>query len=231
MNKGVHNVFALIAMLFLSASSYALEVKLYVDAAPNNYGSSDYAPWEAATYAAVANGTFVNMSNGTNPANDGSTNFEITDEVVYSFGDLGKRLTWIYWVPQTTINDLTAAGFQISLFNYWGSDPAWDFYDYYYGDTWLTPSSWIEYGNGVIGTAGMAWWGAYNTNAQAELDADLEAWGSVSEDWVFSVRVGTQGPTTSITSHRDAIPEPGTLALVGLALAGLGAIRGRRNQV
>jgi hypothetical protein len=92
----------------------------------------------------VAADKFKNMSNGSNPANNGTTNFEITDEVVYSFGDLGKRLTWIYWIPKETIATLSNR-FTISLLNNWGNDPEYDFYNDYYGSTWLTPTSWANY--------------------------------------------------------------------------------------
>jgi len=160
-------------------------VSIYVDAAPNVYGSPDYAPWQTATYAAVSAGTFMNMSNGVNPANVGTTDFEIQDEVVYSFGDLGKRLTWIYWIPDTTIAELQAKEFQMSLTNIWDGDVL-DFYLDYYGSTWLEPTKWVEYNGGVIGTAGMAWWGAYGVNTQEALDADIAAWIQADETWIFT---------------------------------------------
>ncbi|MCA9444164.1 MAG: PEP-CTERM sorting domain-containing protein, partial [Candidatus Omnitrophica bacterium] len=198
------------------------------DAAPNVYGSPDYPGWQSATFAAVANETFVNMSNGVNPANVGTTDFEIQDEVVYSFGDLGLRLTWIYWIPNTTIAELTGK-FQISLFNDWDGDVQ-DFYLDYYSSTWLQPSSWVEYAGGVIGTAGMAWWGAYNTNTQAELDADIAEWGLANESWTFTARLLDGGAVVcekSIVSNREGVPEPATMALVGSGLAALAARRKR----
>lgn len=195
-------------------------VKLYVDAAPNAYGSPDYAPWLANAYATASNGTFVNMASSANSANVGTTNFEIQDEVVYSFGDLGKRLHWIYWIPNTTVTNLTG-NFEISLKNYWGTDPEYDFYNSYYGSTWLQPTKWIDYNGGVIGTSGMAWTGAYGVNTQAALDADLAAWGSVDESWVLSARYGDE--TYSITSTRQAtsaVPEPASMLLLGSGLVG-----------
>ncbi|MCC6489623.1 MAG: PEP-CTERM sorting domain-containing protein [Candidatus Hydrogenedentes bacterium] len=210
-------------------------IYLYVDAAPNVYGSADYPAWLAAAYAAAANGTFVNMANGINPANVGTTDFEIQDEVVYSFGDLGNRLTFIYWIPDETVanlgnNDL----FQINLTNVWDGDVD-DFYLSYYGQSWLEPTKWENYTNaagqsGVIGTAGMAWWGAYGVNTQAALDADIASWIQATESWIFTARLN--GTDYSLTANRDGqpVPEPATMTLLGIGLAGMAAAQWRRTK-
>ena len=86
-----------------AADSFLPPVYIYVDSAPNVYGSPLYPAWQNDAFAKAASGTFVNMANGKNPAFVGTTNFVIEDEVVYSFGDLGKRLTWVYWIPNETL--------------------------------------------------------------------------------------------------------------------------------
>ena len=218
-------VLGLLLCMFLTQSAYA-SVQLYVDAAPNVYGSSDYEPWKTAAFAAAADGSFVNMANSYNPANVGTTNFHIRDEVVYSFGDLGRRLTWIYWIPGETVDGLQGR-IEVKLENWWDGDYL-DFYNDYYGSTWLEPTKIYNYddnqGNtGVIGLGGMAWWGAYDTDTQEELEEDILAWQSADETWKFTVKL--DGMDYDITSNRAAVPVPAAVWLLGSGLMGLIGMR------
>lgn len=78
-------------------------VYLYVDTAPNAYGSPDWLPWWSNAKSSVVGGSFVNMQNGPVP---GKLLMRPTDEIVYSTMDLGKRLHWIYWIPGRTVSSM-----------------------------------------------------------------------------------------------------------------------------
>jgi hypothetical protein len=200
-------------------------VNLYVDSAPNIYGSPDYASWWASAKSAASTGAFTNMANSSDPSNSGTTNFEVEDAVVYSFGDLGSRLHFIYWIDGATISSLSGI-FKISLSYEWDGI-VYDFYKGYYGSTWLEPTSWVEYNGGVIGTAGFAWWGAYGVNTQEALDADLAEWDKHQGDITFTVDYN--GETSSLTANHSPVPEPSTWFLLCSGLAGFAAFRLKRR--
>lgn len=223
MKRSAVVVLAVLALLWSVNIAPAESISLSVDSAPNKYGSPLYDPWQTSAFSMASLGTFVNMANSVNPLNAGTKNFDIRDVVVYSFGDLGRRLHFVYWIPETTITALTAKHFEISLLYDWDGI-SYDFYSEYYGNTWLTPTSWQEYAGGVIGTAGFAWWGAYNTNTPEELAADLAAWDRPQGNITFYARM--DGAQSSITANHS-VPEAASLLLLGLgllAIVGVGRI-------
>lgn len=219
---------AIFTMLVLAVGALAplakaVPIHLYVDGAPNVYGSPDYPAWKTAAWTGASTGTFVNMANSVNPNNVGTTNFELRDMVVYSFGDLGRRLSFVYWVPGETIADLTGH-FKVALFYDWDG-VTYDGFNRFYHHTWLEPLHWEDYAGGVIGTAGWAWWAASGINTQAAVDADLASWGPYQGDVTFKARLDNQ--EFSLTATRVPVPEPPTLALFVLGLVGLGFMRRR----
>lgn len=222
-----------LVLVFALVGSAQASVYLFVDAAPNSYGSPDYPGWESTAFAGAANGSFTNMLNSYDPANAGTTNFHIRDEVVYSFGDLGKRLTFLYWVPGESTATLDGR-FEIKMENTWNGEYL-DFYADYYGSTWLQPGKWVDYDSdgdgefdGVIGKAGVAWWGAYNVNTQEALEADLAAWAQADETWTFTAKL--DGVETSLTAERAATPIPGAVWLLGSGLVGLVGLKRRKRS-
>jgi len=232
--------FSLLACILLSLiltltyvhRAEAIEINLYVDAAPNVYGSPDWPDWKTNAYASAADGTFINMENSLNPANSGTNNFEMEDSVVYSFGDLGRRLHFIYWVPDTTIASLQAASFEVSIFYEWAGI-TYDYYGDYGWGTWVQPSSWEEYNGGVVGSGGFAWWGAYDytldtPEANAQLAADIAEWDKYQGDVRFYARTAG-GSESMIAAHHTPVPEPSTYILLGTGIAGLLLYRRKRK--
>jgi hypothetical protein len=214
-------IITVFALLWSFNTAPAESISLYVDSAPNIYGSPSYPAWESTAFSTASAGTFINMANSVNPSNAGTTNFDIGDVVVYSFGDLGRRLHFVYWIPDTTISALTAKNFQVSLSYDWDGLT----YNDYYGSAWITPSSWKAYSGGVIGSAGFAWWGAYGINTPDALAADLADWDKYQGNITFIARMD-DGISSSITAYHS-VPEAASLLLLGLgllAIVGVGRI-------
>jgi hypothetical protein len=224
----------------LPATAMAMPM-LYVDSAPNVYGSSAWAPWWSNTKTDVMGGTFTNMRTGLVP---GTTRFHPLDEIVYSTMDLGKRLHWIYWLPGETLTGLEGR-FQVKwVIDYYGDD--WT----YEGGSWAAdapevgwsqPSSWEEVsGSGVIGSFGFAWWATddettpFDTGGSPYDEVDMADVNALAAD-VFTFQTFARGyiryrPDVNsdwVTSELqvDIVPEPTSLMLIvaggATALAGL----------
>jgi hypothetical protein len=213
-----------------------MDVQLYADSAPNAYGSPNYAPWRAQAFSDVVAGTFTDMRNGAYP---GTHIFAPTDAIVSSVGDLGKRLTWIYWIPNMTVAQLSGMNFQVKTVMDW--DGIAYTYDWNTGATvadaanlgWIQPGSWINYNNGVIGAFGNAWWAVHGTDPEAAdyytgvTQADIDSLGNEIQTyqtyWTGQVRYLDNGIYQTADLKLDVVPEPTTMIAGALLLLPFGA--------
>ena len=222
---------------------------LYVDSAPDVFGSPDWAPWWDQTKTDVADGTFTDLRSVNYP-NAGAYTISPYDEIVYNTGDLGNRMHWIYWMPgenTASLDDHFEVKFVIDWYgtNYtmdW-STKTWTADNPEQG--WIEPSSWVNYQNsegqtGVIGTFGFALrandnyaelydtdGNIYNETDQADINALAEI---VLMYQTFATGYVRLRPTTddeweiieilTVDVHAP-VPAAVVLGLIGLGVAGL----------
>jgi hypothetical protein len=235
-----------VALFGAGTPSHALDITMNVVYAPNVYGSPDWAPWWDAAKNDVKDGTFQNMRSGMYPGSQYMTPYE---EIVYSTGDGGRRMHFIYWVPDTTIADLTG-NFEVKWVIDWdGTDwtldsgGAWTVDDPNTG--WSEPSNWEEFMGGVIGSVGFAWWATdddalpgdtggspYDEVDQADIDALAE---TVLEYQTYLTglvryREDPNSDWMMQTLTATFIPAPPAMAVFAAGIIGLAAVRRRRRK-
>jgi hypothetical protein len=223
-------------------------IDLRVDTAPNVYGSPAWAPWWASAKSDVAAGSFTDMRS----SSAGPGYMTPYDEIAYSTGDLGQRMHFIYWLPETTIGALEGR-FQVkNAFDWGGTDYTYDWGSSSYapdssGAGWIQPGSWENYQNGVIGSFGWAFWAtdneaapfstggsAYDETDQADIDALANSilGAQTYLDGLIRYREteNDDWSTLSQTLQITTVPVPATFGLMGIGLAGILGFTARRRR-
>lgn len=226
---------AMIVAMAVAGTSYAGTVNLFVDSAPNVYGSPNWAPWWASAKTDVVNGSFTNMRTGTYPG----TNFaNPLDFIVYSDDDLGKRVHWIYWIPNETTTSLQNR-FQVKFAIDWaGDDLTWDWNVNNWAldepeKGWVQPGSWENYNDGtnqgVIGSFGFAFWAQPDSSQKYALAADILQ-NQTYLNGLYRIRDDINSSWDGGNLNLTVIPLPAS-ALMSLAGLGVVVILVRRGKV
>lgn len=197
-----------VVALFSCTLGTAAPPTLNVDSAPNVYGSIDWAPWWSAARQAVYDGVFENMASGTYP---GTLSIDPIDEIVYSTGDYGHRIHFVYWFAGESLDTL-AGRFEVK----WVVD--WDGVAYTWdgalvpdtGDNgWSQPASWEAFHGGVVGSFGFAWWAT--DNEAKPFNTGGSAYDETDEADIAALRNQVFEYQTHLTGHvryRESLESP-----------------------
>lgn len=246
MHKIQKLIFFAAVLALLAVPAIAGPMYLYVDSAPNKNGDPDWNGWWSSAKADVVAGNFQNMRAGSYP---GTLYADPLDMIVYSTGDLGKRLHWIYWIPEKSVAELTG-NFDVRIVLDWDNvqyslnwaSYGWDLLTS--DNNWIQPASWENYGEGTIGSFGNAWW-AYDDlaspfdtkgNPYDETDAaDIQALRADIFQYQNYIRGEIrlrEAPTAdwqTMALQVHTVPEPSTFLLLGLGIVGVACARFRRR--
>lgn len=225
--KGFIVLVTLVALTASSGASWAFS--LFVDSAPRQkynssaYNTAAYDSWWSDTKSGIFGGTFVNMANSANPANWGTTNFDIRDMVQYDLPDFGRQLNFIFWLPDESVATMTGIFERaMIIFDNMSGGILFD---------WDKPEFWEDDPSiGLIGTVGFAL-DASGIPA-AELDEYITYLGSTQGDVIFGARrLDSNGGVIEekyVAATYAPVPEPSTFLLLGAGLVGFGLLR--RNK-
>lgn len=243
----IKNILLAATVAFTAYDASALS--LNVDSAPNKFGSPSWSGWWAQAQTDVVAGTFQDMRTGTYP---GTLTFDPLDEIVYSTGDLGKRIHWIYWIPGETIASLDQR-FEVRYVidwegENWTVDSGGNWILATADNGWAQPQSWENYNDGtnsgVIGSFGLAFWAAddqaapFNTNASLYDETNAADIESLRQD-IFAaqtfargeirLRGGDAGTWQTLDLQINMVPDAGASAAL-LGIAGLAMVAARKRD-
>ncbi|RJR16535.1 MAG: PEP-CTERM sorting domain-containing protein [Nitrospiraceae bacterium] len=239
----------LVLLLTLSGLAHAT-VDLYVDSAPNVFGSPNWAPWWSQTKSDIVGGSMTNLRTATYP---GTNIVDPYDFIVYSTGDLGKRLHFAYWLPGESISNLSTGLFEVKWSVDWDgetctTDAGGNWIPDASNSGWVQPTRWEAYDDGtnagVIGSMGFAYWASdndalpngtdgnpYNETNQADIDA-LRSATLASQTFIkgeVRYRTATTEEWQNTSLQVNVVPEPVSSALFLVGAATLGFRRFRKN--
>lgn len=184
-----------LVMTFIFTPSFASTIYL-------NTGDVTRTDWSS-DFQTIIDGTWENMSRGLNPANIGTTYFDLWDMISWDFGTVGNRLEFIYTVEGTNPLISLEQSIEGTVYRHYTNFSNPDIYDY------------KGYRFGVGGIS------AYFGRADR---LETEQWVS---DWKEKIPhtvtfTATDSQPTSLTAFmgvaQNQIPEPSTIVLFGMGI-------------
>lgn len=233
-------LFLIPLVLAFGVAHASVEVNMFADSAPNVYGRpSDFNSWFNAAIPDVVNGTFTNMRNGHYPGQMQALPSDLTS---YSFGSHGKKLAWLFWVPNITQQEFQNLDFKVKM--YWDVNGTNFTMDWANGNVinnapnlgWSGLDYYAEtHSGGVVGVFTGGNWGASQHSsdtpaARQQLKQDLEDYLNSETHMTGAVSWVTPAGDPQKELRVAITPEPTSMVFLGSALVGLVAGHYRKKR-